>query len=253
MDKNEEESSTRRRPRHRTVDRVAAILEAAACRDGLSLTQLALRVGAPVSSIQKLVNGLVAAGYLTEADRRFRLGPAPYVLSLRAGRPLIRSLRQADLAELSGDVEAPVLVAVRVGDDAVYVDWSGTDEPFDFALSARLRTPLLATAAGRVLFAYLPERDRREHVTIAHPDDPAAAVDALAEAERIRRDGRVVGASGPLLPDASAVAVPLWEHGEVVAAVSVADHGDSGSDRLTEIADALVRAARRWADRDADR
>jgi DNA-binding IclR family transcriptional regulator len=247
------EPSAPRRPRHRTVDRVAAILEAVASTDGLGLTQLARRVRAPVSSIQKLVNGLVAAGYLTEVDRRFRLGPAPYVLSLRAGRPLIRSVRHADLVELSRDVGAPVLVAVRVGDDAVYLDWAGTDEPFDFALSARLRTPLLATAAGRVLLAYLPDQHRREHVTAAHPDDPAVVVAALAEAERTRREGRLVGASGPLMPDVSAVAVPLREHGEVVAAVSMADRGDSSPDRLSQLADALLRATRRWAERDPQR
>src|ERR671935_2575050 len=84
----------RRRPRHRTVDRIAAIQETVASRpEGISLTQLARRMDAPVSSIQKLVNGLVATGYLAEVGRRFVLGPAPYVLSVRAGRPPVRTLR----------------------------------------------------------------------------------------------------------------------------------------------------------------
>lgn len=215
----------------------------------MSLTQLAHRVDAPVSSIQKLVNGLVATGYLAEVGRRFVLGPAPYVLSLRAGRPPMRTVRHADLAELSRETGAPVLVAVRVGDDAVYVDWAGTDEPFDFALSARLRTPLPVTAAGRVLLAHLPERERRECAAAAHPDDPAAAMALLAEAERIRREGKIIGASGPLLPNVSAVSVPVWEEGEVVAAVSVADRDGTLPDRLPDIADVLVASSRRWAAR----
>jgi DNA-binding IclR family transcriptional regulator len=240
----------RRRPRHRTVDRIAAILEAVASRsEGLNLTQLALRLGAPVSSIQKLVNGLVATGYLAETDRRFILGPAPHVLSLRAGRPPVRTLRHADLVELSREAGAPALAAVRVGDDAVYVDWAGADEPFDFARSTRLRTPLPDTASGRVLLAHLPERERRECVTAAYPDDPGAAIAVLTEAERIRQEGRIVGASGPLLPNASAVAVPLWEDGEVVAAVAVAGREGSVPERLPEIADMLVASSRRWAAR----
>jgi DNA-binding IclR family transcriptional regulator len=72
---------------HRTVDRVAELLEAAVAHpEGATLTQLARWVDAPVSSVQKLVDGLVAVGYLDEAGRRYRLGPAPSVLSIRAGR-----------------------------------------------------------------------------------------------------------------------------------------------------------------------
>jgi hypothetical protein len=61
----------------------------------------------------------------------------------------------------------------------------------------------------------------------ARPDDPAAAVALLEGAERIRASGRETGRSGRLMPDAAAVAVPVWEPGrdgpEVVAALSAID------------------------------
>lgn len=212
---------------HRTVDRVAELLEAAVAHpDGATLTQLARWVDAPVSSVQKLVDGLVAVGYLDEAGRRYRLGPAPSVLSIRAGRPAV-GVRHGVLVQVSVRLGLPVQLAVRVGEDAVWVDWAGADEALDYALSSQVRRPLVETAAGRVLFAHLPEPARRAVVRQARPDDPAAAVALLEAAERIRAAGQETGRSGRLMPEAAAVAVPVWEPGrdgpEVVAALSVID------------------------------
>jgi DNA-binding IclR family transcriptional regulator len=238
------------RAHHRTVDRVAELLEAAVMYpDGASLTQLARAVDAPVSSVQKLVDGLVAVGYLDESARRYRLGPAPYVLSLRAGRRPVSAVRHGDLAALAARVGVPVLLAVRVGGDAVYVDWAGADEPFDYALSSRVRGSLADTAAGRVLLAHLPEAVRREVVRAAHPGDAAAAVALLAETRRIRDTGRETGGSGPLLPDAVAVAVPLREadgEGDVVAALVAADRTGDLAERSDETAAVLAAAAAVW-------
>jgi DNA-binding IclR family transcriptional regulator len=239
------------RAHHRTVDRVAELLEAAVTYpDGASLTQLARAVDAPVSSVQKLVDGLVAVGYLDESGRRYLLGPAPYVLSLRAGRRPVSAVRRGDLAALAERLAVPVLLAVRVGDDAVYVDWAGADEPFDYALSSRVRGPLPDTAAGRVLLAHLPEPLRREVVRTARPGDPAAAVALLAETERIRRTGRETGTSGPLLPGAVAVAVPVREAdgdgGDVVAALAAADRTGALAARSDETAVVLAEAATAW-------
>jgi DNA-binding IclR family transcriptional regulator len=238
------------RAHHRTVDRVAELLEAAVMYpDGASLTQLARAVDAPVSSVQKLVDGLVAVGYLDESARRYRLGPAPYVLSLRAGRRPVSAVRHGDLAALAARLGVPVLLAVRVGGDAVYVDWAGADEPFDYALSSRVRGSLADTAAGRVLLAHLPEAVRREVVRAARPGDPAAAVALLAETRRIRDTGRETGGSGPLLPDAVAVAVPLREadgEGDVVAALVAADRTGDLAERSDETAAVLAAAAAVW-------
>ncbi|RZT86629.1 IclR family transcriptional regulator [Pseudonocardia sediminis] len=212
---------------HRTIDRVASLLDVVVGRpEGVTLTGLAHAVDAPVSSVQKLVDGLTAIGFLDERDRRYSLGPAPYVLALRAGLPPVQSVRHAGLAALSERLGVPVLLAVRVGDDAVYVDWAGADEAFDVAISSQVRRPLLDTAAGRVLFAHLPEAARREIALTAHPGDPAAVVGVLDGAATTRERGAETGDSGPLLPGATAVAVPVYRDGRVVAAVSAADrHG----------------------------
>jgi DNA-binding IclR family transcriptional regulator len=231
-----------RRPPHRTVERIAAILEAAAnSADGLTLTQLAVGLGAPVSSIQKLVNGLVAAGYLDEDEHRFVLGPAPHVLSVRSGRVPVRSVSHEDLVELSAAAGGPVLLAVRVGDNAVYVDWTGTDEPFDYALSRTLRSGLDRTAAGRVLLAHLPERDRRAVVAAILGDDTESAVALLEDLERTRARGYAVVDSDHVMRSVAAVAVPVVERGRTVAALSLAAPSDVVSARLGEYV-ALLQA-----------
>lgn len=209
---------------HRTIDRVASLLDVVVGRSGgVTLTGLAHAVDAPVSSVQKLVDGLTAVGFLDEHDRRYSLGPAPYVLALRAGLPPVQSVRHARLAALSERLGVPVLLAVRVGDDAVYVDWAGADEAFDVAIGDQVRRPLLDTAAGRVLFAHLPEAARREVALAAHPGDPGAVIAVLDRAAAIREAGAESGRSGPLLPGAVAVAVPVYRDGRVVASVSAAD------------------------------
>ena len=122
---------------HRTIDRVASLLDVVAARPGgVTLTGLAHAVGAPVSSVQKLVDGLTAVGFLDEHDRRYALGPAPYVLALRAGLPPVQTVRHARLERLADRLGVPVLLAVRLGDDAVHVDRAGLDEAFDVVAEA---------------------------------------------------------------------------------------------------------------------
>jgi DNA-binding IclR family transcriptional regulator len=238
-----------RRPRHRTVDRVAEILEAvASSRDGLTLTQLAVRLGAPVSSIQKLVNGLAAVGYLDEEERRFVLGPAPHVLSMRAGRLPVRTVGHDDLAELAATTGTPVLLAVRVGDHAVYVDRAGTDEAFEFALSRTLRSPLPRTAAGLVLLAELSERDRRTVVDATMADEPSeAAVEVLTSTKEIRDRGYAVMDSWHVLRGTGGVAVPVREDGRVVASLAAAGPAAEIVAEGPRLAETLAGHAATWA------
>lgn len=208
---------------HRTVDRVSELLEVVVTRPaGATLTELARSVGAPVSSVQKLVDGLVAVGYLDESGRRYRLGAAPSVLVARAGRRL-PGVRHADLEAVAARLGTSVQLALRVGEDAVWADWAGGDEGIDYALASHVRSPLVETAAGRVLLAYLPEAVRRDLVRVARPHDPAGAVALLDAAATIRQHGVETGESGRRLPGAFAVAVPVVSGGEVVAALSAAD------------------------------
>ncbi|QUQ66836.1 IclR family transcriptional regulator [Kutzneria sp. CA-103260] len=238
------------RPHHRAVDRIAEILEAVVTeRAGLTLTQLALRLHAPVSSVQKLVNGLVAVGYLEEDGKRFRLGAAPYLLAMRSGQRLVSTVNHSDLVDLFDRTGLSAVLAVRTGDTSVYADWAGTDDPFNYLTVQQLRTPLPETAVGRVLLAYMPDRERHEMVAARYPDDRAAALALLTELSGVRETGYTLGDSGPMLRGIASVAAPVWEQGLVVGAVALAGPHDQAVEKLPEMVDLLLAELRRYARR----
>lgn len=238
------------RPHHRAVDRIAEILEAVVTeRSGLTLTQLALRLHAPVSSVQKLVNGLVAVGYLEEDGKRFRLGAAPYLLTMRSGQRLVSTVQHSDLVDLHNRTGLSAVLAVRTGDTSVYADWAGTDDPFNYLTVQQLRTPLPETAVGRVLLAYMPDRERHEIVAARYPDDPADALALLTELSRVREAGYTLGDSGPMLRGIASVAAPVWERGAVVGAVALAGPHDPAVDQLPRFVDLLLESLRKFSRR----
>ncbi len=196
-----------------------------------------------MSSIHKLVKGLTAVGYLDEEDQhRFALGPAPYVLSLRSRRLPIRDIRHDDLVALSQTAVLPTLLAVRVGLSAMYVDWAGTDEPFDYALAAGMRAPLDRTAAGRVLLAHLHESDRKEAVDLITRDNTDASVALLEQCQTIRSQGYAMQTSDHQMRHTTAIAAPIVQHGTVVAAIALADQQHS----LAARRDDLVPLLHEW-------
>ena len=87
---------------HRTVDRVIEILETVSLSPrGVTLAELAAALDAAKSSVQELTNGLLARGYLIESERRFHLGPGPFILAARANKLAAVSLDHEFVAELA--------------------------------------------------------------------------------------------------------------------------------------------------------
>ncbi|MFB7634661.1 helix-turn-helix domain-containing protein [Streptomyces sp. NPDC056149] len=230
-----------RRGRHRTVDRVAWILEAAArAPGGVTVAELARTIGAPASSVQDLVNGLVATGFLLEQHRRFRLGPAPHVLNLIAGRVVPR-LSQAELDELSRVAGTPVLLTVRVGLDAVYLARGGEDHiPRLVPLAdEHLARPLLRTAAGRLLLAFTDEAERRGLLDELARHDPEAVAEFRSALPSIRAS-RISRSEGLADPEVSALAIPVTDGPVVTGALALMHRRRGRSERLR-----LDRAAAR--------
>src|SRR5215472_5271867 len=138
----------RPRPRHRMIDRMATILELAArSRHGITLTEFARELGAPVSSIQGLVNGLAATGYLDERDRRYVLGPAPFLLTRLAGRLPVTSVTHADLTALHDETRLTAVLAIVVGSDLYYVDYASADPQYAYLAEGFVRRSPIRTSA----------------------------------------------------------------------------------------------------------
>ena len=144
---------------HRTVDRVIQILETVSLSPrGVTLAELAAALDAAKSSVQELTNGLLARGYLIEEDRRFHLGPGPFILAARANKLAALSLDHQFVAELANVLGCTVLVGVRVGDAIVFTDFVGEESPsLTFVARTHARRPLYTSAAGKTLLANVPD------------------------------------------------------------------------------------------------
>jgi DNA-binding IclR family transcriptional regulator len=225
---------------HRTVDRVIEILETVSLSQrGVTLAELATAMGAAKSSVQELTNGLLARGYLIEEDRRFHLGPGPFILAARANKLAALSLNHEFVAELSQVLDCTVLVGVRVGDSIVFTDFVGEESPsLSFVARTHARRPLYSSAAGKTLLANVPDAEMYRLLDLAGPEQAGEVRQFLADLPEIR-SRRLAFNRGITLADAFAVATPLLApDGSLIAAISAAVDA-SQADRLDDIGDQL--------------
>ncbi|WP_240938009.1 helix-turn-helix domain-containing protein [Nocardioides sp. JQ2195] len=239
------------RPRHRMVDRVAGILETVArSENGLSLTEIARQVDAPLSTCQGLVNGLVATGYLDEKARSYRLGVAPYLLNLLAGRGAVNRVDHQDLVDLHAETGMTAIITVAVGQDQVYIDHCSTDPSTAYLAESYMRRSLIRTSSGWILLADYEQRDLWAYLQ-GLPDVDAGRVESLLEhLPEIRRSGICAIPHVAENPDSDGISVALREGNRTVAAVGVVGPHAILAQRRDEIVETLQRHAARWHQRD---
>jgi DNA-binding IclR family transcriptional regulator len=212
---------------------------------GVSLAELAMRLQAPKSSIQELTNGLLATGYLVERDRRFLLGPGAFVLSLHtAGLPL-RQVTHEELERAHQRVGHSLFVGARVGDDQVFVDQAGEDVLMDFVSSTHPRRPLLTTATGKIILAYIPSAERNELLGRMEHEQPELVSTFLDEFGEIRSTQLALNEASTV-PARYAVATPLIDpEGNFLAAICAVG-GAELADRLPAVGVTLREAVAAW-------
>lgn len=229
--------------RHRTVGRIAAILEAAAADDGVRLSTLVTMLDAPKSSIHSLLKGLVSVGYLAETDGGYSLGPEIQVLLGSAGLPRLEEVAASTMRDLRDEFDETVLLGHRMGDSIVYLSAVESRQLIKYVARLNTRRPLLPTSMGKVylaefgtadLDAYLAERvpnaRRRRELT-------SQLAEVAATGVAINQDETVLGVTG--------VSAGIRESGELVACIGIA----GPSDRLGSQLKKLTKAVRTAADR----
>ena len=148
------------RPRHRMVDRVAAILELVArSGDGLTLTDISQQLGYPLSTTQGLVNGLTATGYLDERMKRYTLGMAPYLLNAMAGRRPIDVVTQADIDEIYRETGMITVLSIAVDGRVFYLRSKADGMTHQYLTENFLARSLIRTSSGWVLLSGFDKRD----------------------------------------------------------------------------------------------
>ncbi|POX38012.1 hypothetical protein C3486_25230 [Streptomyces sp. Ru73] len=225
---------------HRTVTRVMTILETAAAHSGVRLNALCEVLDAPKSSVHGLVGGLVASGYLVEHDGGYALGPAVAAL-LSAPPPALADLARPAMERLREEFDETVMLAGPVGDTVVYLQVVESRQVIRYSAPLRTRRPLYPTSTGKVVLAHRSPARRDAYLRDRLPDAGRRA-EVAEELSRVAAEG-VAYNRGETLPDVSAAAGGVFQHGRLVACLAVA----GPTARIAPHLDAIARTVRTTA------
>lgn len=197
---------------------------------GAAAAELARACALPLSTAHRLLGTLVRRDYLEfdPASRLYTLGLQVFSLgqSVAQSRGLAGMARPI-LEELSAATGEAALMAVRDGDQQLYVHYVQGPQGVSVIGRPGSHGPLHCTAQGKVLIAFAPDAVRDDLVAEVDlsPRGPNAITDRAAFADAIAQ----VREQGWALADEEheagirAVAVPVLGHGGVArAAISTA-------------------------------
>jgi DNA-binding IclR family transcriptional regulator len=193
----------------------------------LSLSEISRRTGLSLTTTHRLVGELREWGALERAaDGRYGIGLRILELGALAPQGLqLRELALPYLDDLHHATRANVHLAVRDGNDVVYVESLRARGAVQVLSRLGGRWPLHATGTGQVLLAYASPEIQRE--VVASPLRRFTA-NTITDVEKLRRtlaEVRHTGvaiAENQLTAEALALAVPVRGPGdEVVAALGV--------------------------------
>jgi DNA-binding IclR family transcriptional regulator len=193
----------------------------------LAAPDIARRLGAPRSTVFRLVHTLEALGFLERAGTAWRLGPAV----LRLGFEYLASLELTDLARpfverLRDETGLAAQCAVRDGREVVIVVRAHPPSAFSSNVNVGTRMPAHATALGRAFLADLPDEELaalypEPKLQVYGPQTPRSR----AELRRILREDARRGyalSEAFFEPGISAIAAPVRDASRrVVAVISV--------------------------------
>ncbi len=234
-----------------SVDRAVSVLEVLARNGGAGVTEIADELGVHKSTASRLLWALESRGLVDQEKERGKYYLGAGILRL-AGAAAIRldiSQESAPVCRwLADETGETANVAVLDGDAAVNIMQArGTAEVAAYNWLGR-RTPLHATASGKVLLAALPvsvresllaqEQERFTERTVTAPS-------ALrAQADEVAAEGFAVTRQ-ELEDGLNAVAAPVRRYdGTVIGAIGVSGPVyRMGEDRLSELAESCTAAA----------
>ncbi|UQS30894.1 IclR family transcriptional regulator [Streptomyces fradiae] len=210
-----------------TVDRALSILPLLA-RGPADLGQVAARLGVHKSTALRLLRTLHEHGLVhRQQDQRYRLGARLFALAHEAAESLdVREVAHPHLVRLNEETGHTVHLAVREGDEVLYID--KVESRYPVRMYSRIGRPVAVTVAAvaKVVLADLPEPEL--HALTARLDypryTPRSTPDAAAfraELAAVREQGWAADLGGHE-ESINCVAAPVrGPDGRVAAALSV--------------------------------
>ncbi|MTI94328.1 MAG: IclR family transcriptional regulator [Firmicutes bacterium] len=215
-----------------SVERALQILEELA-RDkhGLGVTRLAAALDLHKSTVHRLLGTLMARGYVDKEPEgdRYRLGTRILFL---AGAVLermdVRTVARPYIRQLSLETNEVVHLAVRDGDEVVYIDKEESPRQNSVRLHSKIgrRAMLHCTAVGKVLLSDLSEQQVSE--VIQRTSLPKFTDNTITDAASLEKELAKIRGQGYALDeseherDIRCVAAPIRDRdGTVIAAISI--------------------------------
>jgi DNA-binding IclR family transcriptional regulator len=238
----------------RSLTRVLGLFDVLAkSKEGLSLAELNTALQSPKSSLLNLLRPLVADGYLNYENGRYRLGASIFRLagSIVAVWNFSSAFRPY-LQELAERSQESVYMGVldRAGKNITYVDSIESPQSVRFTVPVGAVRPLYATAAGRVLLAYVEPAWREEYLSSirlqAHTPRTIATRRALREElEHIRQTGVSVSL-GEMFAESAAISSAVFgSDGKIVGAIAIGAPVNRLEPRLAELKPIIIDVAAR--------
>jgi len=217
--KNDRDGQKRDTSGVQVIARAAAIMRTLAdAPDGLSLMEIAKRVGLARSTVQRIVAALEAETFVVAAspNGRVRLGSGLAHLAAATRGDLQREVRPF-LEHLSQEANETVDLAVLEDDHVVFVDQVIAPHRLRAVSAPGVRFPLHCTANGKAILAALPiaqvERLVPERLEPLTSRSITTRARLLEELEEVRATG---------------IAYDREEHTEGICAVGATIHGPMG-------------------------
>ncbi|MBS1879641.1 MAG: IclR family transcriptional regulator [Actinobacteria bacterium] len=232
------------RNRIKVIARAASVLRAlAGHRQGLGVSELAVEVGLPRTTVHRIVSALQEEDLVsTSATGLARLGPG--LLRLAGAEQLDHRIEiRPYLEELSSRLSETVDLAVLDNDSIVCVDQVAAPQWLRAVSALGSAIPAYCSASGKALLASQPvERVHRllpERLPKRTPNTITSRAKLDAELKRIRGDGYAVDREEYAL-GVSAVAAVVRDNFGAEMALAVAVPMQRFSGREGEIVDALL-------------
>lgn len=211
----------------------------------LTLSDIARRTNLPTSTAHRLITELADWGALQrQPDGRYTIGERLWQVGTLAAPRGLREVASPFLHDVYATTLATVHLAVREGTEALYVARLAGHRSVPIISAEGGRTPLHATAVGKVLLAHAPpdivtrvltHLTRQTRRTIAAPGP------LIRQLERVRLEG-FAESHEEMSAGADAVAVPVHGPHGVVAALGAAV--DTTGRDISRVTTALRVAAR---------
>jgi IclR family transcriptional regulator, KDG regulon repressor len=215
-----------------SVEKALKILECFDSRNTwLTLNEISMKTGYSKTATFRMIKSFETYGYLkrdsTLKESKFSLGWAfLYKANLIIEQLNIRDIAKEDLIELRNKTDLTVQLAIRDGNEVVFIEQVESLNPIKIYSQVGKKAPLYAAAGPRVLLAYLNEQEQN-HILgtseiVAYTMNTLTDIHLIkSELLNIREDGYAIS-RGELYEGTMEIACPVFDiNGNVAGSISI--------------------------------